>query len=158
MKTFRSIIAVFAFAAIFAVSAFAQAAATPKIGIVNTGAFDTKEGITKYVNAMNNLEGVMKAEQTALQTMANRLQALQTEIEGYKKQLEDPKLPQAVDKTKFKRRRRPNLKNIKSSVWNSSINKKIIKPASNEKKRRLCRRFVSTSATLCRNSLRKTVI
>ncbi len=103
MKTFRSIVAVFAFAAIFAVSAFAQAAATPnpRIGIINTGAFDTKEGITKYVNAMNALEGAMKTEQTALQTMANRLQALQTEIEGYKKQLEDPKLPPAVDKTKL---------------------------------------------------------
>ena len=104
MKTFRSIVAVFAFAAIFAVSAFAQATTTPanpKIGIINTGAFDTKEGITKYVNAMNSLETTMKAEQTALQTLANRLQALQTEIEGYKKQLEDPKLPPAVDKNKI---------------------------------------------------------
>jgi Skp family chaperone for outer membrane proteins len=101
MKTFRSIVAVFAFAAIFAVSAFAQAVASPKIGIVNTGVFDTKEGITKYVNAMNNLEGVMKPELTVLQTMGNRLQALKTELEGLQNQLNDPKLPPAVDKNKL---------------------------------------------------------
>ena len=102
MKTFRSIVAVFAFAAIFAVSAFAQAPASPKIGIINTGAFDTKEGITKYVNAMNALETQMKPELTTLQTMGNRLQALKTEIEGMQKQIEDPKLPPAVDKNKLR--------------------------------------------------------
>ena len=101
MKTFRSIAAVFAFAAIFAVSAFAQAAASPRIGIINTGAFDTKEGITKYVNAMNALETQMKPELTALQTMGNRLQALKTELEKLQEQINDPKLPQAVDKGKL---------------------------------------------------------
>lgn len=101
MKTFRSIAAVFAFAAIFAVSAFAQAAASPRIGIINTGAFDTKEGITKYVNAMNALETQMKPELTALQTMGNRLQALKTELEKLQEQINDPKLPQAVDKAKL---------------------------------------------------------
>ena len=101
MKTFRSIVAVFAFAAIFAVSAFAQAAASPKIGIVNTSAFDTKEGINKYVNAMNTLETQMKPELTVLQTMGNRLQALKTELEGLQNQLNDPKLPPAVDKNKL---------------------------------------------------------
>jgi len=101
MKTFRSIVAVFAFAAIFAVSVFAQAAANPKIGIINTGAFDNKEGITKYVNAMNALETQMKPELTVLQTMGNRLQALKTELEGLQNQLNDPKLPPAVDKNKL---------------------------------------------------------
>ena len=101
MKTFRSIVAVFAFAAIFAVSAFAQAAASPKIGIVNTAAFDNKEGITKYVNAMNTLETQMKPELTVLQTMGNRLQALKTELEKLQEQINDPKLPPAVDKAKL---------------------------------------------------------
>jgi Skp family chaperone for outer membrane proteins len=102
MKTFRSIAAVFIFAAIFAVSAFAQTAApTGRIGIVNTAAFDTKEGITKYVTAMNNLETQLKPEITALQTMSTKLQGLQTEIEGLKKQLDDPNLPKAIDKTKI---------------------------------------------------------
>ncbi len=83
MKTFRSIAAGFFFAAIFAVSAFAQtpSAATGKVGIVNTQAFDTdKGGITKYVNAMNALETELKPDITALQTMANKLQTLQTDI------------------------------------------------------------------------------
>lgn len=101
MKTFRSITAAFFFAAIFAVSAFAQTAANPKIGIVNTGAFDTKEGITKYVTAMNNLETQMKSELTALQTMSTRIQTLQKELEDAKTKLEDPKLPPAIDKSKL---------------------------------------------------------
>jgi len=104
MKTFRSITAVFVFAAIFAVSAFAQTQPTAagKVGVVNTQAFDAdKVGIAKYVNAMNALEIELKPDITALQGMATKLQTLQTEIEGYKKQLEDPKLPAAVDKTKI---------------------------------------------------------
>ena len=84
MKTFRSIAAIFVFAAIFAVSAFAQTtptAAPGKLGVVNTQAFDTdKGGITKYVNAMNSLETELKPDITALQTMATKLQTLQAEI------------------------------------------------------------------------------
>lgn len=107
MKTFR-IIAVFAFAAIFAVSAFAQTqtpAATAgvfRIAVINTSAFDSdKDGIKRYVTAMNTLETQMKPEVTVLQTMGNKLQALQTEIENLKKQIEDPKRPAAVDVTKL---------------------------------------------------------
>lgn len=84
MKTFRSIAAIFVFAAIFAVSAFAQTApttATGKLGVVNTQAFDTdKGGITKYVNAMNSLEKELQPDITALQAMATKLQTLQAEI------------------------------------------------------------------------------
>lgn len=101
MKTFRSIAAAFFLAAIFAVSTFAQTAPTSKIGIINTGAFDNKDGITKYVNAMNNLETQMKPEITALETMNNRLQALKAELEKLQGQLSDPKLPPAVDKNKL---------------------------------------------------------
>lgn len=107
MKTFRSIAAVFAFAAIFAISAFAQtqpttATAPGKLGVVNTQIFDTdKTGIAKYVTAMNALEAELKPDITALQTMGNRLQALQTEIEGYQKQLSDPAPKVPIDKTKI---------------------------------------------------------
>lgn len=100
MKTFRSIAAVLMCAAMFAVSASAQTA-QPKIGIVNTGAFDADKGITKYVTAMNTLEGVMKPELTVLQTMNNKIQALKTELEDLQGKLNDPKLPPAVDKTKL---------------------------------------------------------
>lgn len=105
MKTFRSIAAAFVFAAIFAISAFAQAPANPatgKLAVVNTQAFDTdKGGIAKYVSAMNALETELKPDITALQTMGTKLQSLQTEIEGYTKTLADqnPKVP--VDKAKI---------------------------------------------------------
>lgn len=105
MKTFR-LFAAFAFAAIFAVSAFAQApaaAGTFRIAVINTAAFDSdKEGIKRYVTAMNTLETQMKAEATVLQTMGNRLQALKTEIEGLQRQIDDPKRPAAVDATKLR--------------------------------------------------------
>jgi Skp family chaperone for outer membrane proteins len=81
MRTFR-LIAVFAFAAIFAVSAFAQTAPTFKIGVINTAAFDAdKAGITKYVTAANSLETEFKQVMFELQTMANKYQALQTELQ-----------------------------------------------------------------------------
>jgi len=94
MKTFRSIAAVFVFAAIFAVSAFAQAPTTPaagKIAVVNTQAFDTdKGGITKYVNAMNSLETEFKPTQTELQTIATKLQTLQADIKKLQDQANTP--------------------------------------------------------------------
>ena len=102
MKTFRSIAAVFAFATIFAVSAFAQATApTGKIGVVNTLAFGDKAGINKYVTAMTTLENEMKPDQNALQTLANQIQALENELTELQKQINDPKLPAAVDKNKL---------------------------------------------------------
>ena len=104
MKTFRSIAAVFAFAAIFAVSAFAQTAApsATKIAVVNTQSFDAdKGGIAKYVSAMNALETELKPDVTALQTMATKIQSLQTELEGYQKSLADPNPKVPIDKTKI---------------------------------------------------------
>lgn len=105
MKTFRSIAAIFVFAAIFAVSAFAQTtptAAAGKLGVVNTQAFDTdKGGITKYVSAMNALETELKPDINALQAMATKLQGLQKEIEDLKKQLDSPTTGVPVDKTKI---------------------------------------------------------
>ncbi len=82
MKLFRSIIVSFVFAAIFAVSAFAQALpATTKIGIINTAAFDGKTGITKYISAANSLEAEFKPVDAELQTMATKIQTLQKEIQ-----------------------------------------------------------------------------
>jgi Skp family chaperone for outer membrane proteins len=93
MKTFRLIAANFIFAAIFAVSAFAQAADT-KIGLVNAFAFeDPKGGITKLVTASTSLETEFKQPASELETMYNRIQALQREIAEIQKQLADPKFP-----------------------------------------------------------------
>ena len=102
MKTFRSIAAVFAFAAVFAVSAFAQTtAATQKIGVVNTLAFGDKTGITKYVTAMTSLENEMKPDLTTLQTLSNQIQTLEKELTDLQTQLNNPNLPAAVDKSKL---------------------------------------------------------
>ncbi len=102
MKTFRSMVAVFAFAAIFAISAFAQTTPMGKIGIVNTGAFgDPKDGITKYITAMSSLEKEMQPDMTAMQTMGNQIQTLEAELTKLQDQINDPKAPPAVDKVKL---------------------------------------------------------
>ena len=99
MKTFRLIAANFIFAAVFAVSAFAQAADT-KIGLVNAFAFeDPKAGITKLVSASSALEKEFTAPASELETMYKRIQALQGEIKTIQDQINDPKFP--GDKTKL---------------------------------------------------------
>jgi len=102
MKTFRLIAANFIFSAVFAASAFAQAQDAGKIGLVNTLAFeDGKAGITKLVTASNTIATEFKQPASELETMYNRMQALQKEIQGIQTQLGDPKTPAAVDKTKL---------------------------------------------------------
>jgi Skp family chaperone for outer membrane proteins len=95
MKTLRLIAVSFVFAAVFAVSVFAQTTApTGKIALIDTRFFDNgKDGITKFVNAMNALETEFKPDFTALQTMGNRIKTLQTEIQTLQKQIDDGKVP-----------------------------------------------------------------
>ncbi len=84
MKTVRLIAVSVFFAAILAVSAFAQTTGG-KIGLINTQAFDDdKAGITKYVTAMNSLETEFKPTFTELQTLGTKIQALEKEIAGYR--------------------------------------------------------------------------
>ena len=104
MKTFRSIAAVFALAAIFAVSGYAQttAATREKIGIVNTQAFGARTGgITKYINAMTSLAAELKADETVLQTLVTKSQTLEKDLGDLERQLSDPKLPATIDKNKL---------------------------------------------------------
>jgi Skp family chaperone for outer membrane proteins len=83
MNTFRLIAATFVFAALFAVSAFAQAAApTGRVGLINTFAFeDEKAGITKYRNAIASVETEFKKDNDDLRTMGTRYQTLGGEIQ-----------------------------------------------------------------------------
>lgn len=87
MKTFRSIAAIFVFAAIFAVSGYAQTqptAAGGKIVMIDTSAFgDEKEGITKYVSAKKTVDAEFKSVDTELQTMGTKLQSLAKEIQVF---------------------------------------------------------------------------
>jgi outer membrane protein len=94
MKTLRLIAVSFVFAAVLAVSAFAQTTApTGKFGLIDTRFFDSKEGITKYVNAMTALDAEFKADFTNLQTMGTKIKTLQTEITNLQKQIQDGKVP-----------------------------------------------------------------
>ena len=87
MKRFSFIAAAFIFAAISAVSAFGQTPATApaKIVVINTAAFDAKDGITKYATAMNALETEFKPAQTEIQGLMTRYQTLAGEIENARK-------------------------------------------------------------------------
>ncbi|MEP6786890.1 MAG: OmpH family outer membrane protein [Acidobacteriota bacterium] len=80
-----SILAVsFVFAAVFAVSAFAQAGAQPapsKIGWIDTSAFaDEKEGVTKYNNALKALQAEMKPRLTELQTIDTKIKTISDDL------------------------------------------------------------------------------
>ena len=110
MKTFRSIAAVFVFAAVFAVSAFAQApgaaqtAGVAKIVVIDTGAFGGTDdkgtgGITKYVAAQNALEAEFKTVQADLQAIATKIQNLEADIQKLQAAKPNPNVPVAASST-----------------------------------------------------------
>ncbi len=86
MKRFSTVAVSLVFAAIFAVSASAQTGVL-KVVVINTLAFDGKDGIVKYTNAMTALDkevAPLEAELQGLTTkytnLGKELQALQTQI------------------------------------------------------------------------------
>ncbi len=87
MRTLRLMIVGAFLTGLFAVSALAQAGAnSTKIAVINTLAFaNEKGGITKYVNAQKKLDAEFKVETQQLQTLANRINALKTEIANLQK-------------------------------------------------------------------------
>lgn len=88
MRTVRLLVVSMVFAAMFAVSALAQAAPTGKVGLINTYAFsDSKGGITKYVAQLSKLSAEFKPDETKLNTMVKQIQALETEITNLRKQM-----------------------------------------------------------------------
>lgn len=96
MKTLRLIAATFVFAALFAVSAFAQTApaTTGKVFVINTYAFsDQKEGITKFVNASKTLETEMAPRYKELETLATQAQALAKQIQTERDTAATSKVP-----------------------------------------------------------------
>ena len=83
MKRFSFIAASFIFAAITAVSAFgqvAQPAAPFRMAVIDTGAFDSKDGITRYSTAMNALEAEFKPLESEIQGMVTKYNTLGAEI------------------------------------------------------------------------------
>ncbi|HLA95047.1 MAG TPA: OmpH family outer membrane protein [Pyrinomonadaceae bacterium] len=94
MKRINIAAACFVFAAIFAVSAFAQtpvqSAGSGKMVVINTAAFDGKDGITRYQNAMNSLETEFKPVETKIQGMVTRFNTLGVEIKKIQDQVNAP--------------------------------------------------------------------
>ena len=84
MKRFTLLTISVLFAALFAVSTFAQAGAVPtasKIGWLDTGAFgDEKEGVTRYIAGLKALDAEMKPRVTELQTLQTRLKTISDEL------------------------------------------------------------------------------
>jgi Skp family chaperone for outer membrane proteins len=86
MKRF-SLVAVFAIlAAISSVSVSAQTTSM-KVVVINTQAFDGKEGIVKYTNAMTALENEFKPLDAELQTMVTKYQTLGKELKTLQDQI-----------------------------------------------------------------------
>lgn len=93
MKTIRLFTISLFLTAVCALASFAQ---TTKVAVINTYAFGIeKEGVTKYVNAINALNTEFKPLNDELKTMNTKLQTLATEIENIKKLLQTN--PKAVD-------------------------------------------------------------
>ena len=80
MKTIRLAAASFIFAAIFAISAFAQPGANVKVMFINTASFEAPGGITKYTNALSTLGREMEPLRAEIRTMVARFAALEKEL------------------------------------------------------------------------------
>jgi Skp family chaperone for outer membrane proteins len=93
MKTLRLVVVSMVFAGLLAVSVMAQAQPTGKIGLVNIFALEGKDGVTKYVNALNSLEAEFKKDVTELQTMATAIQTKTTELNTLREQAQKPNSP-----------------------------------------------------------------
>ena len=90
MKRFSLIAATIVFAAIFTASAFGQAAqntAPFKIAVIDTGAFDGKDGITRYTAAMNALDTEFTPVNNEIKTMLTKYNALGEEIKKIQAQI-----------------------------------------------------------------------
>ena len=100
MKRISVFAAIFAFAALFSVSASAQAPAQPKFAVINTAAFDGKDGLTRYNNAMDSLEKEFAPVQTKIQGMVTRYQTLAGEIKKLQEQPANVPIDQNAAQTK----------------------------------------------------------
>jgi len=100
MKRISLFAALFAFAALFSVSASAQAPVGPKFAVINTAAFDGKDGLTRYNIAMDGLEKEFAPVQTKIQGMMTRYQTLAGEIKKLQEQPANVPIDQNAAQTK----------------------------------------------------------
>jgi len=92
MKRFSTVAVSLVFAAIFAVSASAQTGVL-KVVVINTLAFDGKDGIVKYTNAMTALDKEFVPVEAELTTMTTRYTNLAKELKALQDQITAGKVP-----------------------------------------------------------------
>jgi len=92
MKRFNTVAVSLVFAAIFAVSASAQTGVL-KVVVINTLAFDGKDGIVKYTNAMTALDKEFVPVEAELTTMTTRYTNLAKELKALQDQITAGKVP-----------------------------------------------------------------
>ncbi len=110
MKTLRLMVVSILFAAIFAISAFAQASAKSNIVLVNTQAFvDQKAGITKILNGYKRLETELKPEYDKYEAKANQFTTLKKSYDTLVSQATEGKVPVKTDDIQTKRDQLQNL-------------------------------------------------
>ncbi|MBO0223068.1 hypothetical protein J0689_27695, partial [Vibrio parahaemolyticus] len=61
-----------------------------KIVVINPAMFDSKEGITRYINAMDSLEAEFKPIEAKIQQMVTRYNQLGAELKKLQDQLNTP--------------------------------------------------------------------
>lgn len=92
MKRFSTVAVSLVFAAIFAVSASAQTGVL-KVVVINPLAFDGKDGIVKFTNAMTALEKEFAPLQTELSNMTTKYNNLGKELQALQAQISAGKVP-----------------------------------------------------------------
>jgi Skp family chaperone for outer membrane proteins len=97
MKRFSLFAVALIFAAVLTGSAKAQGttsganqATSFKIVVINPAMFDSKEGITRYINAMDSLEAEFKPIEAKIQQMVTRYNQLGAELKKLQDQLNTP--------------------------------------------------------------------
>ena len=86
MKNFRLIAVSLMFAAIFAISASAQANPA-KIALINTAAFENQGGITKMINARKTVDDEFKTPIGELTKLDTEMKTLQKDLQSLQQQL-----------------------------------------------------------------------
>ena len=118
----------FVFAAIFAVSTFAQAGAVPaasKIGWLDTGAFaDEKEGVTKYVAGLKALDNEMKPRVTELQTIQTKLKTISDDLAKMQANTAVPIDPKAAQAKQDEGQRLQREFDFKKKEYDAAVEKR----------------------------------
>jgi Skp family chaperone for outer membrane proteins len=81
------------FAAVFAAAASGQAATATKIVVVDSAAFGEKDGITRYINAVDALEKEFTAQTAELRKEQTRYQTLEKELRDLQEQIQKGTVP-----------------------------------------------------------------